>query len=110
MVYDFNSIRDNFYAIKVEDKVYGVLLELATPVSEREEAKSYIYLLDEEEKVICKVGSSYSQMLKASSKGTDVVELSLESLASEAKKITKIDFIDTFKAIRKDMKQNQDRT
>jgi len=110
MLYDFERLFGNLYAIKVEDKVYGVVSEITIANIEHGQALSYIYLLDEKENVICKVRDPFGDVLKAFRKGIDVVDHMFAQLASEAKEITKIDFLNTFKAIRQDMKQSRTRT
>ncbi len=110
MLYDFERFLGDLYAIQVEDKVYGVVSKITFANIEHGQAISYIYLLDEKENVVCKVGKPFGGVLKAFREGIDVVDNMLGQLASEAKKITKIDFVNTFKAIRQDMKQGRART
>ena len=110
MLYAFKKLFGNLYAIQVEKKVYGVVLEYTIANIERGQAISYIYLLDENEQVIYKVGKRFGGVLKAFGEGIDVVDDMLSQLASEAKKITTIDFVNTFKAIGQDMKQGRART
>lgn len=110
MLYDFERLFCNLYAIQVEDKVYGVVSEITIANIERGQPLSYIYLLDEKENIICKVGNPFGDVLKAFREGIDIVDHMLTQLASEANEITRIDFLNTFKAIRQDMKQSRVKT
>ncbi len=107
MIYDFGRVLGNLYAIEADGKIYGLKLEIAIVHLEEGKALSYVYLLDENEKVICKVPKPFASLVKFSREGFDIVENMLDELAEEAKKMINVDLFDTFREIRKDIKGHQ---
>jgi len=110
MIYDFERDSGNLYKIEAENKIYRLLMEIAIAHFEEGKALSVVYLLDENDQVVCKVSYPFSYQFKCRREGFDVVEEMLNELAEEAKKVTKIDLLETFKEIRKEMKSAQTRT
>lgn len=107
MIYDFGRVTGSLYAIQAGGKILALKLEIAVVHLEEGKALSYVYLLDENEKIICKVPKPFASLIKFSRKRFDIVENMLDELAEEAKKTIGVDLFDTFKEIRKDIKEHQ---
>jgi hypothetical protein len=103
MLYVFEETFDNFYTIYTETKYYGLLLKIG--VVEGKEGMSSIFLLDENDAMVCKMEFPFSYLTKLYNKPVDVVEHILEEFAEMVQKEKKLDFGATFRKIRKHMKR-----
>ena len=106
MIYPFDKLMGNLYAIDVDGKVYRLLMEMSVGhIAEDGRVLSEVYLLDYEEKIICGASMSFGEAFKSFKAGADPLEGMLLMLADEASKNVNIDLLETFKAIRKDIKE-----
>lgn len=101
MIHNFKRA-GNLYAIDVEGKPYGLLLEVLTP--DVSTGQVHVYLLDETGKVLHQVARPFGFVLKSLRNGIDVLEDMLKELA-EAAKQEGINLEQTFIEIQNDVRQ-----
>jgi NAD(P)H-nitrite reductase large subunit len=100
MIFEFERMSGQFYAINAEGKTYGLVEATLTDM------KVHVYLLDENENILYEVLRPYSMILKSFGVGVDEVKNMHEELANSAKALN-VDFSETFKKIREKQKDRR---
>jgi len=103
MSYNFQRA-GNLYAIDVDGKSFGLLLEMLTP--DVSNGQVHVYLLNETGEVLHEVARPFGFVLKSLRNGIDVLEDMLKELADIAKN-EGVNLEQTFIEIQKDVRQKR---
>ena len=108
MIYPFDKLMNNLFAIEINGRVYGLLMEMSVAhITEQGKVLSEVYLLDEDEIIISRASMSFSETFKSFKAGGDPLENLLVMLADKASKTLNVNLQDTFKEIKKELKENK---